>query len=156
MCGNTFTFLQPILTSLVERKMSSNISTPVTPTMTSGKPNGRSAKLDGVKGGTGDTTRDKCIELVYDALVNDSSARKFLFPGSQLPEVIIKTSNQLSNLSYHEHEGWKNVFIMTMVVLQQLTNKKSARCLSISKTRTIQVFERMSLAVMFPWRNLPR
>ncbi|EKM76347.1 hypothetical protein AGABI1DRAFT_45124 [Agaricus bisporus var. burnettii JB137-S8] len=79
-----------------ERKMSSNISTPVTPTMTSGKPNGRSAKLDGVKGGTGDTTRDKCIELVYDALVNDSSAPV---------ELILSRARGVEKCVHHDNGG---------------------------------------------------
>jgi transcription elongation factor S-II len=35
----------------------------------------RTAKSDGIKAGTSDTTRDKCIELIYDALASDSSAR---------------------------------------------------------------------------------
>ena len=56
-------------------------STPVTPTaIVSGvKPtDNRSAKSDGVKiDFTGDKTRDKCAELIYDALVFDSGARTF-------------------------------------------------------------------------------
>ncbi|KAI0072247.1 transcription elongation factor [Panus rudis PR-1116 ss-1] len=54
-------------------------STPVTPTSTLNNSNSkvelRSAKTDGVKVNvTGDNTRDKCIELIYDALASDSSA----------------------------------------------------------------------------------
>ncbi|KAI0315484.1 transcription elongation factor [Amylostereum chailletii] len=33
----------------------------------------RNAKSDGVKGGTGDNTRDRCIELIYDGLAADSA-----------------------------------------------------------------------------------
>jgi transcription elongation factor S-II len=44
---------------------------------------GRSAKSDGVRTDvTGDKTRDKCVELIYDALASDSGSRKshfFLF-----------------------------------------------------------------------------
>ncbi|KAJ6552097.1 transcription elongation factor S-II [Mycena vulgaris] len=48
-------------------------STPKTPSGPS--PNVRTLKSDGVAGGfTGEKTRDKCIELVYDALANDSGA----------------------------------------------------------------------------------
>lgn len=59
-------------------------STPVTPTAsTSGSGSKlnetRSAKTDGVKiEYTGDKTRDKCAELMYDALVFDSGARTSL------------------------------------------------------------------------------
>ena len=56
-------------------------STPVTPTaiVSGAKPtDNRSAKSDGVKiDFTGDKTRDKCAELIYDALVFDSGARTF-------------------------------------------------------------------------------
>jgi transcription elongation factor S-II len=34
----------------------------------------RTAKSDGVSGGTGDPTRNKCLELIYDALACDSGA----------------------------------------------------------------------------------
>ncbi|KAF9005195.1 transcription elongation factor [Cyathus striatus] len=47
-------------------------STPITPT--SARQEVRTAKSDGVKGGLGDNTRDKCIELIYDALAFDASA----------------------------------------------------------------------------------
>jgi len=50
--------------------------TPITPTGSVVKPNtasNRTAKADGVKGGTGDLTRDKCVELIYDALVSDTT-----------------------------------------------------------------------------------
>ncbi|KZT01942.1 transcription elongation factor [Laetiporus sulphureus 93-53] len=52
-------------------------STPMTPTATSasGKGDLRTSKTDGVKTAvTGDKTRDKCIELLYDALASDSGA----------------------------------------------------------------------------------
>jgi len=56
-----------------ERKASvtSPVAPPVTPT---GASTTRSAKGDKVKAGTGDSTRDKCIELIYDALAHDSGA----------------------------------------------------------------------------------
>ena len=57
-------------------------STPVTPTVSSGgskASDSRSAKSDGVKiEYSGDKTRDKCAELIYDALVFDSGARMSL------------------------------------------------------------------------------
>lgn len=57
-----------------ERK-ASVASTPGTPsTPTTAKVELRTAKGDGVKGSTGDSTRDKCTELIYDALASDSGA----------------------------------------------------------------------------------
>jgi len=54
-------------------------STPLTPTMTTAgsgsKGELRTAKSDGVKTDvTGDKTRDKCVEILYDALASDSGA----------------------------------------------------------------------------------
>ncbi|KAJ7773623.1 transcription elongation factor [Mycena maculata] len=58
------------------RKGSVASNGPATPRTPSGTlPNARTMKSDGVAGGfTGDKTRDKCIELVYDALASDSGA----------------------------------------------------------------------------------
>lgn len=39
----------------------------------------RTAKTDGVKAATGDTTRDRCVEMIYDALACDATAREFSF-----------------------------------------------------------------------------
>lgn len=54
-------------------------STPMTPTASAGSYNKgevRTSKSDGVKiNVTGDKTRDKCIEIIYDALASDSGAR---------------------------------------------------------------------------------
>ncbi|KAF8639349.1 hypothetical protein AX17_001568 [Amanita inopinata Kibby_2008] len=59
-------------TTSADKKSATNGSrTPVTPSGSSGT---RSSKSDGVKGTTGDATRDKCMELIYDALAHDSSA----------------------------------------------------------------------------------
>jgi len=55
-------------------------STPMTPTMSSSssKSDIRNAKTDLVKMNAGDTTRDKCAELIYDALASDSAAHSDL------------------------------------------------------------------------------
>ena len=50
--------------------------TPVTPTITSAS---RTAKSDNVKGKTGEITRDRCMELIYDALASDSGAREYYY-----------------------------------------------------------------------------
>ena len=52
-------------------------ATPTTPTATNVV---RTSKSDGVKGGTGDVTRDKCVELLYDGLACDANARKSTLP----------------------------------------------------------------------------
>ena len=57
--------------------VSSPAGTPTTPTATNVV---RTSKSDGVKGGTGDSTRDKCVELLYDGLACDANARKSTFP----------------------------------------------------------------------------
>ncbi|KZT65521.1 transcription elongation factor [Daedalea quercina L-15889] len=54
-------------------------STPVTPSASAsslaGKGEVRNCKTDGIKADiTGDKTRDKCIEIIYDALASDSGA----------------------------------------------------------------------------------
>jgi len=58
------------------RKASVASNGPATPKTPNGpSPNSRTMKSDGVPSGfTGDKTRDKCIELVYDALASDSGA----------------------------------------------------------------------------------
>lgn len=59
-------------------------STPLTPVATptpNGKAEVRNSKSDGVKiTVTGDNTRDRCAELIYDGLACDSGARESLFP----------------------------------------------------------------------------
>ena len=57
--------------------VASNPGTPITPTGSASKLETRSAKIDGVKGSSGDATRDKCMTLIYDALAQDSGARRF-------------------------------------------------------------------------------
>ncbi|KAF8174575.1 transcription factor S-II, central domain-containing protein [Pholiota molesta] len=47
-------------------------ATPITPTGASAAL--RTSKTDNVKGGTGDTTRDRCVEVLYDALACDATA----------------------------------------------------------------------------------
>lgn len=61
-------------------KVKKSATTPITPTEAAAKSNTssastRTAKTDGVKSGTGDATRDRCVELIYDALVGDTIAR---------------------------------------------------------------------------------
>ncbi len=56
----------------------------------------RSAKSDGVKVEyTGDKTRDKCAELIYDALVFDSGARMFSFCSAVSVVLIVAAASEL-------------------------------------------------------------
>lgn len=54
----------------------SQSGTPQPATPTSAKAEARTYKGDGVKSNLGDNIRDKCVELLYDALAYDSGARK--------------------------------------------------------------------------------
>ncbi|KAG8215699.1 transcription elongation factor [Butyriboletus roseoflavus] len=56
------------------RKQSASVTPAATPT-SNGKPEVRNSKVDGVKiSVTGDNTRDRCAELIYDGLACDSGA----------------------------------------------------------------------------------
>lgn len=62
----------------VRRQSTSATPVPATPTA-NGKSDARSAKSDGVAiQPTGDKTRDRCAELIYDGLAHDSGARESL------------------------------------------------------------------------------
>ncbi|KDR72829.1 hypothetical protein GALMADRAFT_142559 [Galerina marginata CBS 339.88] len=63
----------PTTNGAADKKPAASASTPITPTGSIPNVSTRSSKTDGVKGKTGDTTRDKCVELIYDALACDSS-----------------------------------------------------------------------------------
>lgn len=83
--GNaTPTATKPAVPALRKASVASNgpesPSTPMTPTLSSSgsKSDLRTAKTDGVKIGIGEPTRDKCAELIYDALASDSAAHSDL------------------------------------------------------------------------------
>lgn len=67
---------QAIRKSSIASTSSVTPSTPATPSMSasSSKSELRSAKTDGVSILVGDTTRNKCAELIYDALASDSNS----------------------------------------------------------------------------------
>lgn len=121
-------------------------STPVTPTLTSvstGARQGsahtaqRTAKSDGIKGGTGDATRDKCIELLYDALSSDSSARAF-FPSLTHTTLLMHLPKPW-NSYFPVHAPSKNVYTLITVNTQAHSiNKKYELYSSISRIRIIQ------------------
>jgi len=60
-----------------DKKPAKGSSTPVTPAGSSANVALRTAKSDGFKGKVGDNTRDKCVELLYDALACDADARAY-------------------------------------------------------------------------------
>lgn len=76
-----------------KRSSSVKSGTPSTPTGTSLS---RSAKTDGIKGTTGDATRDKCMELLYDALSFDSGAPA---------ELILGKAQGIEEATYEHFEG---------------------------------------------------
>uniref|UniRef100_A0A8H8CFN0 Transcription elongation factor S-II n=1 Tax=Psilocybe cubensis TaxID=181762 RepID=A0A8H8CFN0_PSICU len=57
-----------------DKKTTNSATTPVTPSGNSANAAVRTAKGDGVTGKTGDKTRDKCVEIIYDALAIDATA----------------------------------------------------------------------------------
>ena len=66
--------------STISTPASSKINSvlPSTPSPATPKVEARTAKGDGVSANwTGDKTRDRCVELLYDALAVDSGARAF-------------------------------------------------------------------------------
>ncbi|KAG6902705.1 hypothetical protein C0995_012845 [Termitomyces sp. Mi166 len=82
------------ITNVKDRKnsLASPMGTPISPVGSSSA--ARTSKTDGVKGGTGDATRDKCIELVYDGLAMDSGA-----PAEQ----ILSRAQGLEKAVYQKH-----------------------------------------------------
>ncbi|KIM44172.1 hypothetical protein M413DRAFT_376142 [Hebeloma cylindrosporum] len=78
----------------------------------------RSAKADGVTL-TGDKTRDRCVQLIYDGLVHDSA---FL-------ELVSEKAHEAEKIVYENMGGLANDY-----------KAKIASCLSMSATRTILVW----------------
>ncbi|KAG6809440.1 hypothetical protein H0H92_000250 [Tricholoma furcatifolium] len=77
----------------------------------------RTAKSDGVKGTTGDSTRDKCTELVYDGLAMDSGApTEQIFKRAQELERAVFKNNKAVNAEY------KNRMRMLFVNLKDKNN----------------------------------
>ena len=72
----------------------------------------RTAKGDGISTvWTGDKTRDKCVELFYDALASDSGARKFLrfFSSSKLTDCPLAANDLIvSRATAVEKAVWNN------------------------------------------------
>lgn len=73
-----FLFRSRLVTTVRKQSIASAASpAPSTPTAATSNSDIRSSKSDGINiNVTGDKTRDKCLELIYDALAFDSGARK--------------------------------------------------------------------------------
>ncbi|KAG6836597.1 hypothetical protein H0H93_006233 [Arthromyces matolae] len=76
-----------------KNSVASPASAPMSPV---GSSSIRTAKTDNIKGGTGDVTRDKCVELLYDGLAMDSGA-----PTDQ----ILKSAQGLERAIYKNHNS---------------------------------------------------
>ena len=93
----------------------SQSGTPQPATPTSAKAEARNWKGDGAKSNLGDNVRDKCVELLYDALAYDSGARKlscdfttigYLFT-RHIPAVeqILNKAKGIESTIFSEHGG---------------------------------------------------
>ncbi|KAF8659275.1 hypothetical protein AX16_001850 [Volvariella volvacea WC 439] len=80
-------------TNTAKKPAAATPGTPGTPTSNS---SARSAKTDGVKASTGDATRDKCAELLYDALASDSGAPS---------ELILEKAIAVEKVVHKDHGG---------------------------------------------------
>lgn len=129
-------------------KLDRKLSTPVTPTVMSA-PTGprqrqahatqRTAKSDEIKGGTGDATRDKCIELLYDALSSDSSAPV---------ELVLSRARSVEQCVYNDNSGntttqYKQK-IRTLFVNLKDKNNPGLRETVVSGDLVVEKFTRMS------------
>jgi len=85
------------------RKASVASNGPATPKTPSGpSSNVRTMKSDGVpSGSTGDKTRDKCIELVYDAIASDSGAPS---------DLLLEKAKSIEAAVFHDIGGTSNPY----------------------------------------------
>ncbi|KAF9449213.1 transcription elongation factor [Macrolepiota fuliginosa MF-IS2] len=122
-----------------DRKSStSNASTPVTPTAMLGKQETRTSKSDAIKGGTGDSTRDKCTELIYDALASDSSAPI---------ELVLSRARGIEKCVYNDNGGTTAVYkqkIRTLFVNLKDKNNPGLRETVVSGDLAVERFTKMT------------
>jgi hypothetical protein len=93
------------------------------------KPTVRTAKSDGVKMDIlGDKTRDKCMELIYDALALDSGYRTSFdsFALSRILTFLLLTQRPTSSSSAHVQSSQQSLLLIRMP-LPPNTRAKSAR-----------------------------
>lgn len=123
----------------VDRKTSISLaSTPGTPTMPTAKNDVRSAKLDGIKAGTGDATRDKCVELIYDSLASDSSAPV---------ELVLSRAKGVEKSVYNDHGGTTAAYkqkIRTLYINLKDKNNPGLRETVVSGDLPVDQFAKMT------------
>jgi transcription elongation factor S-II len=103
----------------------------------------RNAKNDGIKIDlTGDKTRDKCMELIYDALASDSGA-----PSEQ----ILKPAKAIENCVHSQYSGTTAEYkakIRSLFVNLKDKNNPSLRESIVSGDLSAEKFSKMSSAEM--------
>ncbi|KAF8057587.1 transcription elongation factor [Lyophyllum atratum] len=120
-----------------DRKASvtSPAATPVTPTGASAI---RNAKNDGAAGGTGDSTRDRCVELLYDGMVTDSGAPV---------EQILERAQGLEKAVHRNHGGTNAEYkskIRSLFVNLKDKNNPGLRESVVSGELSVEKFSKMS------------
>lgn len=123
-------------------RKASGASTPATPvTSTNGnnvKVESRTAKGDGVKPELSDKTRDKCVELIYDALASDSGAPTAL---------IVARAKGIEHAVWSQHDGTTAAYrtkIRSLFVNLKDRNNPSLRENVVSGDLSIDRFTTMS------------
>ena len=129
----------------------------------------RSAKSDGIKiEYTGDKTRDKCAELIYDALVFDSGARtSHLYPtheagpteGTCAPasDLILQRAKEIEKTVLNDNGGTSAAYkakIRSLYVNLKDKNNPTLRESVVSGDLAVAKFCRMSSQVSHPLSSL--
>lgn len=149
----------------IDRKSSTPV-TPTLPSLSTGPRQGsahsaqRTAKSDGIKGGTGDATRDKCIELLYDALSSDSSARAFFSSTNthnppnapfKAVELVLSRARSVEKCVYNDNSGYTSTQykqkIRTLFVNLKDKNNPELRETVVSGDLAVEKFTSMSSQV---------
>ncbi|KAF8237239.1 transcription elongation factor [Tricholoma matsutake] len=123
-------------------RKNSTPGTPLTPTGSASKMETRSAKIDGVKGSSGDSTRDKCMTLIYDALAQDSGAPI---------ELIQKRAQGVENAVYNNLGGTTAEYkakIRSLFVNLKDKNNPALRESIVSGELSVEIFSKMTSADM--------
>ncbi|THU98680.1 transcription elongation factor [Dendrothele bispora CBS 962.96] len=123
-------------------------STPTVATPNSSKTDARSAKIDGARlDVTGDKTRDKCIELIYDALAKDSAAPTDLISqraiavevatlnlfGSPTAEYKSKIRTLFVNLKDNNNPGLRTSVVSGEISAEKLSTMSSSEMASAER-----------------------
>jgi len=125
-----------------KNSVASNPGTPIVPTGSASKLETRSAKIDGVKGSSGDSTRDKCMTLIYDALAQDSGAPI---------ELIHKRADGIENAVYNNLGGTTAEYkakIRSLFVNLKDKNNPVLRENIVSGELSVEKFSKMTSAEM--------